>query len=223
MSAQEASDGAVAARERWFGTLQAHSRDLIAALDDRARVFYVTPAADRMLGFVPDEHLARNMFELIHPDDLDAIAAMLVEGTRRAGTAPSVVFRFQTVTGDWRVLEATLTSCLSDPAIKGFMEDAHDVTEQTNSSRAIRTLGQGNQAMVHAIDEDSLLADTCRINAALGGYRPTWVALHCSRRQVPVVSSTATASTVASSTACPTSPTTRLTMLRGPQPLEEVV
>ena len=67
MIAQEASDGAVAARERWFGTLQAHSRDLIAALDDRARVFYVTPAADRMLGFVPDEHLVRNMFEMIHP------------------------------------------------------------------------------------------------------------------------------------------------------------
>ena len=186
-------------------------------------MFYVTPAADRMLGFVPDEHLVRNMFEMIHPDDLDAIAAMLVEGTRRAGTAPSVVFRFQTVTGDWRVLEATLTSCLSDPAIKGFMEDAHDVTEQTNLSRAIRTLSQGNHVLVHAIDEDSLLADTRRTNAALGGYRVTWVALHLSGWQVPVIPSAATKSPVASSTACPTTPTTRLTILSGPQPPKEVV
>jgi PAS domain S-box-containing protein len=171
-----------------------------------------------MLGSVPAERLGRTMIELIHPDDRDAIAGMVLKGTRRAGTATSVVFRFQTVTGDWRVLEATSTSCLSEPAIKGFMEDAHDVTEQTTSSRAIRTLSQGNQAMVHAIDGDSLLADTCRINAALSRYRPTWVALHCSRRQVPVVPSTATESTVASSTAFATSPTSRSTMPRGPRP-----
>src|SRR5664279_3777328 len=99
------------------------------------------------------------MLELIHTDDRGAIAAMNPKGTRRTGTATSVVFRFQTITGDWRVLEATSTNCLSEPAINWLMVDAHDVTEQTISSRAIRTLSQGNQAMVHAIDGDSLLAD----------------------------------------------------------------
>ena len=176
-----------------------------------------------MPGSVPAEHLGRTMLELIHPDDRDAIAAMDLKGTCRTGTATSVVFRFQTVTGDWRVLEATSTSCLSEPAINWLMADAHDVTEQTTSSRAIRTLSQGNQAMVHAIDGNSLLTDTCRINAALGGHRLTWVARHRSGWQVPVVPFTATESTVASSTAYPATPTTRWTMLRGPQPPKEVV
>ena len=64
----------VAVRERWFGTLLAHSSDLIAVLDEQGRVLYVNPAAQRVLGYVPEDQLGRNMFELIHPDDLAATA-----------------------------------------------------------------------------------------------------------------------------------------------------
>ncbi len=174
-TAQEGAHGALAERERWFGALLADSSDLIAVLDDQARVIYANPAAQRILGFVPDEQLGRNTLELVHPADLDAITALFFEATRRAGRAPPAVFRFQTASGAWRTLEATATNCLGDPAIRGIVVNAHDVTEQTNLSRTLGTLSKSNQVLVHATDETSLLADSCRSIVSSGGYLLAWV------------------------------------------------
>ena len=49
-----------------------------------------------------------------------------------------------------------------------------DVTEQTNLSRALRTVTRGNQVLVHATDETSLLADICETIVA-AGYPLAWV------------------------------------------------
>jgi len=80
--------------ERWFGTLLAHSTDLIAVVDEQARVIYASTVAERMLGFVPEEQFGRNTFELVHPDDLDAIAKIFLEVTRVPSTHAPAVFRF---------------------------------------------------------------------------------------------------------------------------------
>jgi len=175
VAVQGGSNGALAMSERWLGALLAHSSDLIAVLDDQARVIYANEAAEHMLGFVPDEQHGRSMFELIHPDDLEATVDRFFAATRQAGIAPPAVFRFKTASGDWRVLEATATNRLDDPAIKGIVVNAHDVTEQTNVSRALRTLGQGNQVLVRATSEASLLADMCQTIVASGGYLLAWV------------------------------------------------
>jgi PAS domain S-box-containing protein len=177
--------------ESWFGTLLAHSSDLIAVLDDQARVLYANPAAEHLLGHVPEEQLGRNMFELIHPDDLEATAKRFSEVILRPGTSPPAVFRFQSASGEWRVLEATSTNCLDDPDIRGIVLNAHDVTEQTNLSRAVRTLSHGNDVLVHATEESALLADTCRAIVTSGGYLLAWVgyAQHDEIKSVSAVAS----------------------------------
>jgi len=168
------SNGESAARERWFRILVANSSDLIAVLDDQARVLYANPAAERMLGFVPAEHVGRSTLELIHPDDRDAITTIFREATQQPGIHRSVVFRFKTASGDWRSLEAVATNCLGDPAIAGIVVNARDVTDQTNLSRALRTLTQGNEVVVRATDEASLLADACE-TIVVAGYPLAWV------------------------------------------------
>ena len=163
------------ARERWFGTLLAHSRDLIAVLDDQARVLYASPAAKTILGYAHGELDGKSILELIHPDDLETTSARFFSVTRGPGYSQGGAFRFRTSSGEWRVIEATSTNCLDDPAIRGVVVNAHDVTRQTNLSRAILTLSQGNDVLVHATDEGSLLAETCRAIVTSGGYPLAWV------------------------------------------------
>ena len=165
----------VDARERWFGTLLAHSHDLIAVLDEQARVLYANPSAEVMLGFVPEEQLGRNMFELVHPDDLEQTTKKFAEVIAGRGSTQPTIFRFRCASGEWKVLEATSTNCLDDPDIRGIVLNARDVTEQTNLTRAVRTLSQGNEVLVHAVDESSLLQDSCRAIVAAGGYLLAWV------------------------------------------------
>jgi len=171
--------------------LVANSSDLIAVLDNRARVLSANPAVERLLGFTPEQQIGRNVLEVIHPDDVEATAALFLEGTLRAGSNGPAVFRIQTVGGDWRYLEAISTNCLEDPAIKGIVVNAHDVTEPTNLTRALRTLSQGNQILVHATEEASLLVDTCENIVASGGFLLAWVgyAEHDDARTVRPVAS----------------------------------
>ena len=169
------ADDGLAANYRWLEALLAHSSDLIAVVDEQARAIYANPAAERILGFVPDEQLGRNMLELIHPDDLEATAKLFLAATRQVGNAQPAVFRFKTASDEWKVLEATATNCLRDPAIKGIVVNARDVTERTNLLRVLRTLGLGNQVLVHATNESALLAEMCRMIISSGGYLLAWV------------------------------------------------
>ena len=152
---------------------------------------YANPAADRVLGFVPEEQIGRNVFEFVHFDDLDTTATRFFEGVRCAGIAGPSVFRFQTATGDWRFLEATGTNCLADPAVRGIVVNARDVSEQINLTRVLRTLGQGNEVLVRATDETSLLSDMCKAIVSSGGYTLAWVgfAVHDEAKTVRPVAS----------------------------------
>jgi PAS domain S-box-containing protein len=168
------SHGESAVRERWFRTLVANTSDHVAVLDEQGRVLYGNPTAERMLGFALAERIGRSALELIYPDDREAITTIFREGIHQPGIHRSIVFRVKTASGDWRSLEAVATNCLGDPAIAGIVVNAHDVTEQTNLSRALRTLTQGNQVVVRATDEASLLADVCETIVA-AGYLLAWV------------------------------------------------
>ncbi len=45
------------------------------------------------------------------------------------------------------------------------------------STRALRVLGEGNHALVHAQDEDGLLRSVCRTMVQAGGYKGAWVGM----------------------------------------------
>jgi diguanylate cyclase (GGDEF)-like protein/PAS domain S-box-containing protein len=55
--------------------------------------------------------------------------------------------------------------------------NANDVTEVTNLTRALQTLSLGNQIMVRATDEATLLADVCDAIISSGTYQLAWVGL----------------------------------------------
>ena len=169
------SSGESAANEHWFRTLVANSSDLIAVLDDHARVLYANPAAEHMLGFALGARVGRSSFQRVHSDDRDAVRTFFGEGVRQAGIHSPVSFRYKAASGHWRRLEAVTNNCLGDPAIAGIVVNARDITEQTHLSRALRTLTQGNQVVLRATDEASLLADACETIVA-SGYLLAWVA-----------------------------------------------
>jgi diguanylate cyclase (GGDEF)-like protein/PAS domain S-box-containing protein len=161
--------------EERFRRLVANSSDVMAIVNDKAELLSANPAAERILGVVLAEATGRNVFDIIHPDDRERVLAAFTSGLARPGLHEANVFRARTGSGDWRVLEVVATNCLGDHAIGGIVLNAHDVTERTNLTRALRTLGQGNQVLVHASDEVSLLADTCRTIVEAGGYLLAWV------------------------------------------------
>ena len=136
--------------------------------------------------------MSRDVFTLIHPDDREAAAAAYIRDITEPGIHPPATYRFATAHGDWRYLEVVATNCLDVPSVRGVVINARDVTESERLLRALRTLGQANQALVQATDEASLLEGTCRTIVDAGNYKMAWVgyAQHDEGRSVlPVASS----------------------------------
>jgi diguanylate cyclase (GGDEF)-like protein/PAS domain S-box-containing protein len=160
---------------KWFRTLMTNSNDMIIVLDDQARITYANPSNIRIFGYGHNSQLGHNVFELIHPDDHEAAAALFAEAMSQPGPTAPVVIRFRTISGEWLFIESILTNCLDDPAIRGIVGNGRDVSERTYLTRALQTLTYGNQVLIHATDEASLLDEVCQTIVTSGGFSLAWV------------------------------------------------
>jgi diguanylate cyclase (GGDEF)-like protein/PAS domain S-box-containing protein len=152
-----------------------NSNDLIVVVNERADLLSANPAAARLLGLGLTVNGRFNLFDRVHPDDRDRAKAVLTKGPRPAGGDGPSLYRIWTEPGEWRVFEVAVTNWVDDPVVKGIVVNGHDVTERNNLTRALRTLGEGNEVLVRATDEVSLLGDTCRAIVEAGGYLLAWV------------------------------------------------
>ncbi|MCU1363113.1 MAG: conserved hypothetical signaling protein [Acidimicrobiaceae bacterium] len=175
VSALEQAKLSLSKSEQWFRTLVAKSSDLIIVVDDQARFSYANPVVDRLFGYEPNSLIGRNIFDLIHPDDR-ALAGSAVSATlEQSEPDQPVVVRFLCSSGEWRFIEGILTNCLLDEAIHGVVGNGRDITERIYLTRALQTLSAGNQVLVHANDEASLIRDICHAAVDAGGYPLAWV------------------------------------------------
>jgi diguanylate cyclase (GGDEF)-like protein/PAS domain S-box-containing protein len=166
----------LAESEQWFRELLANSNDLIAVLDEHAQVLYVNPS-NEISGYTGRTRLGGDGFEHIHPDDYAPAFKKFADTVERKDDNEPIVLRFMMASGQWQFLECVLANCLDDPAIKGIVVNARDVTERTHLARALRTLSHGNQVLVSASDEISLIEQTCQAILTSGEFILAWVGL----------------------------------------------
>ncbi len=163
------------ASERWFEGLVANSSDLLVVLDADMVLTYANPASRAQLGFEEGSRTGRSVFDLIHPEDHGIAAAAFADVVTTGGPSSPFVLRIMNVGGDWRLIEAVLTNCLDDPAIRGVVVNAHDVTEPLHLTRALRVLTDVHRILVGAASEGDLLARACQSLVATGAIKLAWV------------------------------------------------
>ncbi len=104
--------------------------EVITVIDQEGTILYESSSVKRVLGHDPENLVGRNAFELIHPDDREAIRNALV----RILEAPSATrlgeVRFQHADGGWRKLEYMAQNLLDVPAVGGVVVNSRDVTEE---------------------------------------------------------------------------------------------
>jgi PAS domain S-box-containing protein len=111
-----------------FRSLIDKTWDLIAVIEADLRVAYVTPSAERILGYAPGDLEGRPFTDLVHPDDSRLVLEHLVGLT---DDTDAVVFevRMQHADGQWRTVDWTAANLLDDPSVNGYVLNGGDVTE----------------------------------------------------------------------------------------------
>ncbi|HWQ15082.1 MAG TPA: PAS domain S-box protein, partial [Roseiflexaceae bacterium] len=123
----ERSEAALRESEERYRLITDHASDLIAVFDADGRFVYASPAHRRLLGHEPADLLGVRGLDLVHPDDLEAIARA-TEELRARGEARST-FRYAHADGSWRWLEASAVQRSREGA-PYVVSVARDVTER---------------------------------------------------------------------------------------------
>jgi PAS domain S-box-containing protein len=152
-----------------FQSLVENGADMISILGPDARLRYVSPTCQRILGYQPDEIVAIDpVVELVHVEDRMAFGAAL---GRCLDTPRAVVGDLQVRMlhrdGRWRWLEGNVCNRLADPAVGGCVLTLHDVTDRKSAESDLADSSNLNDALTRAGEELRLAKDSAdRANLA---------------------------------------------------------
>ncbi|MBV9111146.1 MAG: PAS domain S-box protein, partial [Gemmatimonadetes bacterium] len=138
VTARVAADEALASREAYFRALFDASADVTLVLDGDGIVRYATPAVQRYLGRTPEEMEGHPALDFTDPAERDALRARLETLVQNPGPGPGSEMTLVHRDGTRRVFEGQGTNLLHDPAVRGVIVNARDVTERVRAVEQLR-------------------------------------------------------------------------------------
>lgn len=115
-----------------FRTLVASASDLVLLVRDDRRIAYASPSAERVLGPVEDTGFGA----LLHPADREGAMEWLESRTTSVGLR-AYRCRLRATQGGWADIELRAQDRREDPAVRGFVLNARDVSHETALEQAL--------------------------------------------------------------------------------------
>ncbi len=142
-------------RERWFRQLIEQGSDVLAVLDDRTRVIYVSPSVSRVLGRTPDELLDSPLDRLVEPADAERFASLLRRALAGEKETSREEIRVRGADGEPRILELVVYGPPEFLAVGQCVLNARDLTawrrleDQLRQSQKLEAIGRLAGGIAH--------------------------------------------------------------------------
>ncbi|MBC7655075.1 MAG: PAS domain S-box protein, partial [Oligoflexus sp.] len=116
-----------------FQKLIEHSSWGITLLDAKFNATYSSPSAERINGWDKNVRLEDPNAIIIHPDDLEAVNALMKRVAHIPGLTETCTFRSKHFNGNYIWLQCSFTNMLEELNIKSIVCNFIDVSEQKSS------------------------------------------------------------------------------------------
>jgi len=136
--------------EKKLRLISENSRDIICLHDPDHRYVYISPACKEILGYEPDELVGTNPWELVHPEDIEALQK---EGQEKALQRMPVLlsYRIRKKSGEYVWFESVSQLLKNDAGkVLGFVTSSRDITER---KQALEALGQSEERYRTILEE----------------------------------------------------------------------
>ena len=155
-------------REAHFRALVQHGSDVTLVVDADGTVMEATPSLERVLGHDPQTLVGRSLFALVDYHDValaraDVAQIIAAPDADREAAASPCEWRMRHAERGERWVEVMSTNLLHDPAVRGIVINARDVTERKELEAELRhrayhdsLTGLANRGRFHTAVTDAL-------------------------------------------------------------------
>ena len=121
--------------EELFRSLSENASDIVSVIGGDGTFRYESPSIKRLLGYEPEELIGQNVFNYVHPDDLNLLSAIFQEAIITPGSMRSAEFRFRHKDGSWRILESIGKNLLGNSVVDGLVGEPEEARVDPRGSR----------------------------------------------------------------------------------------
>lgn len=139
--------------ETRFRSLIENASDMVTIFDAQGRLTYLSPSVTQTLGYSAAELLRRNIFDLIHPDDIPLARRELETMFAVQREPPAMCLRLRHRDGSWRMLETISHNRLDHPAIQGVVTHSRDMTQHREADAALHASQRFNATILKTIPD----------------------------------------------------------------------
>ena len=147
--------------EEYFRTLIENSSNVIAIVDQQGLISYKSPSLKKVLGYLPNKIIGKNIFDFIHIDDKQRVINQFKNLFKKANKIEKIDFNFLHCNGKYCSIKGTAKNLLYSPKIKGLVLNYRDVTPYKKaenalkeSERMLQTLFNNLQGIVYKCKND---------------------------------------------------------------------
>jgi PAS domain S-box-containing protein len=176
---QGEANGPSGLQDRYYHLLIDSTLDMLTILDVEGRIVFNSPALTSVLGYECGELNGRSAFELVHPEDHEALIEFFNDRVPVAGATECIKHRFMHKDGTWHFLESIANNLIDDPEVGHIVVTSHDVTERHRMEEELKRREEYFRAVVEntvdlilIIDESVQIKYANRASLSLLGYDP---------------------------------------------------
>ncbi len=121
-----------------FQALVQASGDVISIVSSEGRIRFQSPSSKQVFGYGPRKRVGAKMTELVHPDDLQRVAADFERAVAEPGSSVASECRLRHADGSWIYTETRMTNLIDVPAVGGVVLNTRDTTERHTLEAELR-------------------------------------------------------------------------------------
>src|SRR5918994_2829996 len=158
-------NGVSGASARRSLALLANVADMVTISDREGRIIYASPATQNVSGYTPEEFMALDPFDSIHPEDRPCCAEAFERLASTPGLSLDLEHRVRHKNGTWRWVEGTFNSLFDDPDVGGLLATVRDITGRKEAEERLRRAARLDEFRVVLADALRPLFDPSEVQA----------------------------------------------------------